>query len=272
MKLSSLITLEGGFYFPDLGIGDTFEARAAYLRELGCDMIEIWGQGLDGAVPRVKKVLKETGLEISAVCSGFRGSLLHADREKREMAMSDMNRLLTLGAELGAVGMIMVPIFKHMPQIADLLPYKSAQQLQMEVLCDALACLNAHAESVNCKVLIEPVNRYETHLINRVEQAVDVCRIVGGKGLGVIADTYHMNIEEKDIGATIRRFGDFIEHVHLVDSNRFLPGQGHTDFAPIFAALKAINYKNSYSFECFVDGEQATAMKDCVDFINNLRN
>lgn len=271
MKISSIITLEGGFYFPDPAVGATFEERAAYLREIGCDAMEIWGEGLDGQVERVKRVLKSTGLTVSTICSGFRGCLLSPERESREMALGDMKKLMSIGGELGALGMVMVPYFSFMPRIKDLLPYKSAMELQFDVLYDMLHRLGEHGEKVGCKVLLEPVNRYETHMINRVAQAVEVCEKISSKGVGIIADTFHMNIEEKNLAETFRKYGKFIDHIHLVDSNRFLPGQGHTDFGPVFAALKEVGYKNSVSFECFVDGPQDQAMRQCVSFINNLR-
>lgn len=271
MKISSIITLEGGFYFPDPAPGRTFEERISKLEEFGFDSMEIWGEGLNKQMLRVKQALKNSSIKLSTICSGFRGCLLSPDREMRELAFSDMKELLSLGGELGAVGMVMVPYFSFMPKIKDLLPYKSMEELQTELLVDMLGRLGDHAEKVNCKVLLEPVNRYETNLINRVDQAVEICRKVGGKGIGIIADTFHMNIEEKDIAATFMKYGNLVEHIHLVDSNRFLPGQGHTDFAPIFEALKAVDYKNAVSFECFVAGEQVSELKKCVSLINKLR-
>ena len=106
------------------------------------------------------------------------------------------------------------------------------------VLLDALKELGEHAEREGTLVLLEPLNRYEDHMLNRVEQAVELCEAVGRPSVKVMGDLFHMNIEEDDLGEAIRRAGGHIAHVHLADSNRLQPGAGHTDFAGAFAALR----------------------------------
>ncbi len=268
MKLSAVVTLNGGFYFPDLLSGKTFEDRIICSKEYGFDAVEIWGEGLADRLEEVKKIIKKHDVEVSAVCSGFRGNLLGATKEVRILAFEDMKALLTMAGELGAQGMIMAP---QKPCVPSMEPYKTSFEMEMEMFIEFMGRLSDHAIKAGTHVLIEPVNRYETHLFNRVDQAVDICKKVGSEGLKIIADTYHMNIEETNIAETFEKFGEYIYHVHLVDSNRFLPGQGHTDFAAIFKALKETGYDKSLSFECFAEGEAATAVRECVKLLNELR-
>lgn len=271
MKLSSLVTINGGFFFPDLVLGDSFEDRIKNLKELGFDAVEIWGHGLGENLSLVKSALKQEKMEVSTICSGFRGSLLSDQKELRDLAFSDMKELLSLGSELGAVGMVMVPVFAKAPKVADLSPYMSSYEVEKNLLFDLLGRLSDHAEKVDCKILLEPVNRYETHLFNRVEQVAEVCNTLSTDAIKIIADTFHMNIEEDNIAETFEKFGEYIYHIHLVDSNRYLPGQGHTDFKPVFEVLRENNYQHSVSFECFVKGDQMSSMRDCVKFVNELR-
>lgn len=87
-----------------------------------------------------------------------------------------------------------------------------------------------HAEKAGLLALLEPLNRYETHFINRLEQAVEISRIVGNPAVTMMADSLHMNIEEADIASSIREAGKFVAHIHLADSNPVRPDRGHVDF------------------------------------------
>src|ERR671911_2250710 len=123
------------------------------------------------------------------------------------------------------------------------------------VLLDALEELGEHAESEGTLVLLEPLNRYEDHMLNRVEQAVELCQTVGRPSIKVMGDLFHMNIEEDDLGETIRRAEGHLAHVHLADSNRLQPGAGHTDFAGAFDALHDIGFDGYMAMECGIRGD-----------------
>lgn len=271
MKYSSIITVNGGFFFPDLAPAESFEERLEQLSAVGINQIEIWGEKLHQDMARVKSGLKNSPLTVSTICAGFRGSLLHADTQMRKFAFDDLKLLLSLAGELNAVGVVMTPYQSYMPIIGGLEPYRSARELQNSMLEDLLGRLGEEALRHQTKLLLEPVNRYESPLFNRVEQMVQLCDLIGSAGLGIIADTFHMNIEEQDIATVLRKYCSQITHIHCVDSNRFLPGQGHTDFAPIIAALREKGYSGALSFECFVKGEDHLGtLRKTVEYLKNL--
>ena len=85
--------------------------------------------------------------------------------------------------------------------------------------------------------------------MNRLEQAIELWRDVGLANGGVMADTFHMNIEEASIPDALRSAKGLLRHVHLADSNRAVAGRGHTDFRPILQALLDIGYDGYLSFE-----------------------
>src|SRR5439155_23661188 len=95
------------------------------------------------------------------------------------------------------------------------------------------------------------LNRYETNLVNTVADGVRFLRDAGTANAKLLADLFHMNIEEADLPAAIRAGSDVIGHVHFVDSNRRAAGMGHTDFAPIGAALRETGYAGYLSAEAF---------------------
>ena len=85
--------------------------------------------------------------------------------------------------------------------------------------------------------------------------------------LKLMADLFHMNIEEADTPASIRTVEDYLGHCHLADSNRLLPGHGHTDFVSSFRALREIEFEGWLALECSVTGDPSKSLPACVEFL-----
>jgi sugar phosphate isomerase/epimerase len=270
MKLSTVSTLRGGFYFPDLLPGDAFRDRLVALKRLGFDVVEIWGKWLKEDIEAVEAAVKAEGVPVGNICSGFRGNLLAGDKDERLTCIEDMLELLELAARLESAGLVFVPLFGKRPQMPDLSPKWNPYQVEHELFINILGQLSERATQLGVKLLLEPVNRYETHLINSLDDAVSIIKTVGSDAIRITADFFHMNIEEADIAASVRRHARFIGHVHLADSNRFLPGQGHTDFGPALQELQEAGYRGSLSMECFAKGDPLTAVSESVAFMKKL--
>jgi sugar phosphate isomerase/epimerase len=139
----------------------------------------------------------------------------------------------------------------------------------------ALQCLSEvcrAAEPLGVTVLLEPLNRYECDYINTVADALRIMDEVGAPNLRLLADTFHMNIEETDPAGSLETAGDRLGHVHLADSNRRAPGHGHLDFAGVFAALARIRYSGYLSLEVFPLPDAATAIRDGVASIRQSKD
>ena len=108
------------------------------------------------------------------------------------------------------------------------------------------------AEDCGVTYCVEAVNRFETCLINTAQEALDYASEIDSKNIGVLLDTYHMNIEENNIGDAIRLVGDKLTSFHTGENNRTAPGRGHLDWDEIFGALADINYKGRIVSEPFV--------------------
>ncbi len=128
-------------------------------------------------------------------------------------------------------------------------------------LADALKVIGEAAGKHDVPFIYEPLNRYETNLINRVGEAADWVRANDLGNIVLLADMFHMNIEEVNVADAMRAGGDLIGHVHYADSNRHAMGFGHTDAAPVIEALKEIAYDATLSAEIFPlpDADQAAA-------------
>lgn len=129
------------------------------------------------------------------------------------------------------------------------LPPATDRERAMEWLLGGLAGVARVARGHGVRIVIEPINRYESNWLNTVDDVLDLVRRLGEDNVGVLPDTFHMNIEEGDVAAAVRRAGDRLWHVHVADSNRRAPGWGHVDFADVISALGGIGYEGCVSAE-----------------------
>ena len=123
--------------------------------------------------------------------------------------------------------------------------------------------LHLATQSRDVPILYEPLNRYETNLCNTLADGAELVSHV--PNVKLLADLYHMNIEEASLPESIRSHGSLIGHVHFADSNRRAAGLGHTDFAPIVAALRNVGYAGYLSAEVLPLPDAATAAKQTIE-------
>jgi sugar phosphate isomerase/epimerase len=240
--------------------GDSIVEKWEFAASAGFDGIELrgtrdWRERLDdlGAA-------RDRGAVFSSVClidDRFIGDL---DPDRRRAAVEHMKDLLSGIGELGGVGAITPAAFGQTSRA--LPPFKAPRTPDEDrrVLLEGLEELGEHAGNVGTLVLLEPLNRYEDHMLNRLDQGVELAAVSGSTSVRVMGDLFHMNIEEDDLGESIRRASDYLAHVHLADSNRAHPGAGHTDFAPAFGALREIGFDGYMAMECAVRGDARTEL------------
>jgi len=246
--------------------GESLAEKLDNLAEYGYEGIEFWGAGLAERVKEITGVLAGRPVKASTICAGYPGCPLDADKAERDAAIGGAKDLLKAAGDIGAVGLIFVPIFGG-PRIPNLSPYMDAIALEKELLVRYSSEMGEVAEEAGTLLLLEPLNRYETHLLNRLEQAVEICEKTGNPAVKLMADFFHMNIEEPDIAGSIRQAGEYVAHVHLADSIRWLPGYGHTDFTPGFAALKEIGFEGYMALECHVPGDPKVELPKCAEYL-----
>jgi sugar phosphate isomerase/epimerase len=254
----------------NLAPGRTLIEKLERIEAYGFEGLEVWGSDLPQRLKEVKDALSTSKVKLSTVCAGYGGDLLGADRKTRETAIEGLKERLKMCAELGGVGVITVPTFGG-PKIPDLYPWHpNVRDVERHILIEECKIIGGYAEEVGSYVLLEPLNRYETHFINRLQQAVDICKASGKEHVKIMADFFHMSIEEADIPKSIEEAAGYILHVHLADSNRLLPGYGHTDFKSGFTALKKIGYKNFMALECGIPGDPGKELPKCVNYLRSL--
>jgi sugar phosphate isomerase/epimerase len=140
----------------------------------------------------------------------------------------------------------------------------------MEWLVDALQRCCAAAQPHSVRLCLEPLNRYETGLIHTVAEGLDLIERVGAGNLGLLLDTFHMNIEERDLAGAIRAAGERCFHVHVADSNRWYPGAGHMDFRHLLAVLDEVGYTGYVSGEFMPLPDADTAAERAIAHLRSV--
>jgi sugar phosphate isomerase/epimerase len=246
------------------GSKDDFRSKVKLWSRCGIETVELGPEAVAYGTAELKAILHDAGLAVSAIVGSLQ--LLNPERSRRDAGVAlDLERL-EICRELGASGLIEVPIFGANPY-PDLSPVADRWELERELLVAQGKRLAPQAEKLGVNLLLEPLNRYETHFLNRVEQAVDIVQRIGSPAVKIMPDLFHMNIEEADIPAALHRGGACVGYVHLADSTRLQPGSGHTDFPSAFRALKAIGYDGHLVMECGFDGDLETSVRRAVGLL-----
>jgi len=134
----------------------------------------------------------------------------------------------------------------------------------------AVAECVGYGEEKGVVLLIEPINRYESNVVNRLEQGIELIKNIGSDHLQLLPDTYHMNIEERSPQESIAGAGSLIGYIHFADSNRMAPGWGHIDFSDIIAALKQIGYAGCIGVEILPQPDSQRAAQQAIQHLRPL--
>lgn len=238
---------------------DGLESAAASAARLGFDAIEVFAPSAASIDrPALRALLQKHVLSAAAFGTGggwlvHKWHLTHADPAIRSQAREFIRAIIDVGGEFKA------------PAIIGSMQGKAEGDVTREQalawLAEALTDLGAHAARHGVPLLYEPLNRYETNLLNR---QLDAAKFLEERKVGnvkLLCDLFHMNIEEVSNAETLRACGRHVGHVHFADSNRQAIGFGHTDVAPVVAALRDIGYAGYLSGEILPlpDSEAAAA-------------
>jgi len=220
------------------------------VKRLGMDFIEIPLMALDTFdAAAVRKRLNDAELDSCTSTVLLEGmDLTSHDKDERRRAVEYLKRCVEATHAIGAVNFSGVIYSQHVKP-AERRPTAAERDYAVEGFREAAE----HAKSLGVTIGVEPVNRYETYLLNTAEQAMAFVERVGLDNVGVHLDTYHMNIEEKSFGDAVRRTGSRMMHLHLCENDRGVPGSGLVDWDDLFAALRDVDYRGYAALESFVD-------------------
>lgn len=236
--------------------GDTLVQKWQHAQQLGFDAIELRGAGEGRFAARLPELTAAAaaGVLMPTVCVEMLHFVGDFNAELRADAVAQLESQLSVVAEIGG-RLAMTPASYGMfsTRLPPFVSPRSAAE-DHDVLLTGFSRLAEHAGREGVVIALEPLNRYENHMVNTLDQAVRLCEEIGSPHLGVAADTYHMNIEEADPLRALAEAAPWIRHVQLSDSNRLEPGAGHLDWTELLDALWSIGYDAELAYECRLSG------------------
>lgn len=221
----------------------------AQAAELGYAAVELFLPDPDAVQKtQLRDLLDRHRLKLAAVGTGagwviHRWTLTHPNAAIRGQAKKFIASMIDFGADFGAPAIVGSMQGRYENEVT--------REQAFRWLGEALNDLGAHAESRGVPLFFEPINRYETNLCNRLGDTVAWLASLHTRNVKLLADLFHMNIEEVSISEALRAAGSHVGHVHFVDSNRRPAGGGHIDFTPVVAALREIGFAGYLSAESF---------------------
>lgn len=220
------------------------------VKNLGLDFIELPLMTLESFDTKaVTKRLQEVGIEACTSTVLLNDTdITSDDPEIRRKGVEYLKACVKATSDIGATNFSGVIYSKHVKS----LNHRPTEK-DWNYSAEALREVGEYAATLNVNVGIEPVNRYETYLINTGAQALKLKEMIGLDNIKVHLDTYHMNIEEKDFYTATVNAGDDLIHFHLCENDRGIPGTGTVDWDGVFKGLSEINYKGYAALESFVD-------------------
>jgi D-psicose/D-tagatose/L-ribulose 3-epimerase len=225
---------------------------------LGFDLVELPVEEPGGwDADRTAELLGELGLGASLCCVMPEGrDLAVQDAEAVASTQGYLRHCVDFAATLGS-GVVAGPMYAAVGRVWRM--EADERTLTVERVANGLRPVAEHAGERGVKLAIEPLNRYETSLLNTVDQGLGLLDALDHPSAGLLLDTFHMNIEEKDPAAAARAAGDRIAHVHACGTDRGAPGADSFDWPPFVSALDEAGYDGPMCIESFTDANDVIA-------------
>jgi sugar phosphate isomerase/epimerase len=247
---------------PFLYSGDLADGcrRAA---QAGFDAVEVLvpsAEEFDAAL--LKRLLSEHNLDLSGLGTGA-GFLTHrlhlasSDTSIRRRALDYAAAIVDRAGEFGAFAVI--------GSLKGLVEPGVERATVLDWLCEGLHALAERAARYGVPLIVEPLNRYESNYINRLEEGVELIKSMGSPNIKLLADLFHMNIEEVSIADALRGAARHLGHVHFVDSNRRPAGCGHIDIPAVGRVLSEIGYDGFLAAEALAWPDSDGAARQTVE-------
>jgi len=226
------------------------------MKQTGVDALEISGEPDQYDAKEVRALLKEYGRKAwgSVTLTLSDRNLAAKDAAQRAKTVDYMKRVVTLAKEIEGRIVTVVPV-----TVGKVIPDSTAEN-EWKWLVEGLREVYGHSEKAGIRLAIEPLNRFETYLINRGDQALALAGEVG-PNCGICLDLFHMNIEESDIHEAFRRGKGRTFDVHIADNNRFAPGMGTLDFPKIVETIRATGYDGALTLEFVATVDRSTVRR-----------
>jgi sugar phosphate isomerase/epimerase len=267
MKLSIVLSLQPT-RFASLAYQGKTEVHLQRIKKLGYDGVELairdpslleWNQ-LEESIKNLGLKMPAIGTGQAYIEEGLRFSSPSEDIRKQAIERIRLHIFLAKRFKAGVIiGLIRGKVEEN-----------EHLRKGFDWMLDSMKACCEIAEKEGVPLWLEPLNRYETNLINTIEEGIALLSQIGSKRLGLLPDTFHMNIEEPVIEESLRKASPYYQHLHLADSNRWPPGSGHIDFKSILHILNEIGYSGLLSIECLPKPDPDEAARGAMDYLKKI--
>jgi len=223
---------------------EPLEVTLRRIKRLGFESIEISGEPKQYDSKTSRALLKQHGIRCWGAVTLTLGerNLAASNESQRAASIAYVKSVVTMVYELEGTECTIVPA-----TVGKVVPDGTPEE-EWKWVVDGLKEVYAHAQKCGVKMAIEPLNRFETYFLNRADQALRLAQDVG-PDCGVCLDVFHMNIEEADMHAAIRKVGSRLADIHVAENNRLAPGMGSIDWKKFVGTLKEVGYKGALTME-----------------------
>ncbi|WP_409305065.1 sugar phosphate isomerase/epimerase family protein [Peribacillus sp. SCS-155] len=224
---------------------ESLETSFTRLKKFGYDGVELAGEPEEIDVKMVLELMEKYGLSCTSICGIYNAErdLSSSNPEIREAAVTYVKDCIDFAALLGATHLIVVP-----SAVGKQGPLTTAEE-EWNNSVKSVREAGEYALSKNISLAIESLNRYETYLVNNFDTALKFIQEVSVPSVKIMADLFHMNIEERNNREALLKVAPYLIHVHIADNTREAAGLGKTDFSEVIDTLKEIDYKGPITME-----------------------
>lgn len=242
-----------------------------FVKSMGFECFEIDGKVLTDHLDMVKKAIEESGLPVSSACGGYRGWIGDFIEERRENGVEDLKEIIRALKEVGGKGVVVPAAWGMFTfRLPPMTPPRSHEG-DVKAILASLKELDTVAEENSIYLYLEPLNRYQDHMLNTLQDAMNIIEMGQFKMVKITADFYHMAIEEDDISESLLKFRDAVGHIHIAENHRYQPGTGSIDWKRHMQTLKDIGYEGDVVNEGRIRGENPLAVyQKSVDFMKQF--
>ena len=264
----SIVVSTHAAQFEAVAFKGDFEANVAKIAGWGYEGVELAIRDPDLVdAAQLEKLLATYRLKVPAIGTGQawgeeKLSFTSADGAIRKSAIDRIKRQIEFAQRFEALVIIGL--------IRGITPSGQTHTQSMKFLVDGLKECAEKATNFGVRMALEPLNRYETDLVHTVQDGLKIIQQVGSSNLGLLLDTFHMNIEEANIEKSIQQSADQIFHFHVADSNRWYPGGGHLDFSTILRNLRSNGYQGWISGEFMPIPDANTAAERSISYLKQV--
>ncbi len=254
--------------------GESWQEKFDNLWDIGFEGIEVRligdQQQQEKQIFEIKTLSKQNGVRPCSLVRPTPEFLKVLTNESFEEKLIDISKTIGFASDLGVPTIVSVGVCVSPSLPSPFLPLPAIDPPRMALLEKYLQEVGSIAKQKGAQLLLEPLNRYEGTYYHRLSEAAEILDNIQNHQFGILADVFHINIEEANTREAVLSAKQWLKHVQLGDNNRLLPGEGQFDFRSFFQVLKEIDYTGYLALECISPKGNTTPMKDSFTFLKQI--